>query len=98
MLLRLQVKGQTGQRGGRRQFVGPPFWGALGAMLGYFFAIFRIFWGVLTHVGFFHRFFLIFARFGGIWGRFGEDFSAIFRIFLKNCDFVQYSVLPRKNQ
>ena len=29
-------------------------------------------------------------------GGFYDDFSMIFRIFLKNCDFVKYSILPRK--
>ena len=33
---------------------------------------------------------------GGLEG-FGEDFSNIFRSFLKNDDFVKYSVFPRKN-
>ena len=34
---------------------------------------------------------------GRILGGFWKDFSKVFRIFLKNCDFVKYSVLPRKN-
>ena len=50
----------------------------------------------------FFRFFIdfssIFGGFLGILGGFGEEFSKIFRIFLKNASFVKYSVLPRKNQ
>ena len=55
-------------------------------MLGYFFAIFRIFSAfldVLTHVVFFQKKILIFARFLKVGGGFWEDFEAIFRRFFE---------------
>ena len=35
--------------------------------------------------------------FGKVLEGFGEKFSTIFHNFLKNCDFVKYCILPRKN-
>ena len=86
MLLRLQVRGQTGQRVDRRRNGPLPFGGLLGpcwVIFSQFFAFFPHFWGVFTHVDFFHIFFLIFAQFLGVWGGFWEDVEAIFRRFFE---------------
>ena len=67
-------------------------------MLGFFFRNFSHFWGVFTHLGFFHRFFRIFARFLKVWEGFWEDFETIFRLFflitVENDDVLKSVVLP----
>ena len=76
----------------------------LRSLLGPFFAIFcifshffRIFFASYIIMHFFIDFFRFFIDFGRILGGFWDDFSMIFHIFLKNVDFVKYSVFPRKN-
>ena len=86
VLLRLQVRGQTGQRVDRRRNGPLPFGGLLGpcwAIFSQIFVFFPHFWVVFTRVGFFHKFFVIFARFLMVWGGFLEDFERIFRRFFE---------------
>ena len=76
-------------RGGRRTFDPPPCWTIFRTFL-QFFTFFSHFGRILSHHCIFYRFFLIFHRFwedfGWIWGTCWQDFSKIFRIFLKIAD------------
>ena len=60
----------------------------------YFFEFFRLLESSLLLFSLFVIFLLFFIDFGRILGGSGEDFSKIFRAFLKNVDFVKYSVFP----
>ncbi len=67
----------------------------------HFLRVFFDFWAHLKpschFVAFLNVFFRFRKDFGKIWEGFWVDFSMIFRIFLKNADFVKYSVFLRKN-
>ena len=72
-------------------------------MLGHFshfFTTFGNFWTFFSHHYLFYRFFSNFHRFrkdlGRILGRFCNDFSWIFLIFLENADFVKYNIFFKK--
>ena len=73
-----------------------------------FFSIFRILFAFFSHsyasIAFLIDFFRFRSHFGGVWDDFGrvwggffDDCLMIFSIFLKNTDFVKYSVFPREN-